>query len=202
MLTHVTELLTTLSACGVSLGLKPDGGLIATGDPAAISRHRDAIRQHKPELLAILTTKAGGTESAPVQMWSAATVGREVDPLNPTNDPELSRLLALPLGERLVALVQAGYHMGFENGRLARVVRLADIEAEPEALGEDQHQGDADAGRVACVDCRYFERDRIGNGSGIGKSAVLDNPPGGLLYPKIERRCSRFEAITADEVKP
>jgi hypothetical protein len=132
------------------------------------------------------------------------------DPLNPTNDPELSRLLALPPGERLVAPAQAGCRCEFDAGRLVRMLKLADIEGEPEALDENPRQeadqgtgymvdallGDADAGRVCCGDCAHFERDRIGDGSGIGKCAVLADPPGGLLYPRIERRCGKFAAIT------
>lgn len=145
---------------------------------------RQFIKTHKPALLAILT---GKTPPAPPP-----------DPLNPTNDPELSRLLALPAIERMQQLMWAGYRMEYEGGQLVRVVRLADIEGEPEALAEDQHQGDTDTGRVCCGDCGHFERDRIGDGSGIGACAVLDRPPGGLLYPRIDRRCSRFEAITTD----
>jgi hypothetical protein len=138
----------------------------------------------KPELLAILAGKAGGAEPAPLPP----------DPLNPTGDPELARLLSLPPGERLVALVQAGYRMEFEAGRLVRVVKLADIEGEPQHLDEDPHQ-EADTGRVCCGDCGHFERDRIGDGTGIGNCPTV-NPPD-LLWPGTERHCLRFEAIPA-----
>jgi hypothetical protein len=143
----------------------------------------------KPELLAILAGKAGGAEPAPLPP----------DPLNPTGDPELARLLSLPPGERLVALVQAGYRMEFEAGRLVRVVKLADIEGEPEALAEDQHQGDTDTGRVCCGECARFRRNRIGDPvHGIGRCSIFENPPGGPLWPKAERRCSRFVSIASD----
>jgi hypothetical protein len=121
------------------------------------------------------------------------------DPLNPTGDPELARLLSLPPGERLVALVQARYLCQFEDGKLAHVVRLADIEGEPEAPTEDQHQGDTDTGRVCCGECARFRRNRIGDPvHGIGRCSIFENPPGGPLWPKAERRCSRFVSIASD----
>jgi hypothetical protein len=129
----------------------------------------------------------------------AAPEPSERNPLNPTGDPELARLLSLPPGERLVALVQAGYRMEFEAGRLVRVVKLADIEGEPEALAEDQHQGDTDTGRVCCGECARFRRNRIGDPvHGIGRCSIFENPPGGPLWPKAERRCSRFVSIASD----
>jgi hypothetical protein len=194
---NAAELLTTLQAEGLRLGLDNAGGLQCRGDRATVSAFLPAIRQHKPELLAILTGKVPGSVPEPKTEPPKA----EPDPLNPTNDPELSRLLSLPPGERLRALMWAGYRMEFEGGKLARVVRLADIEAEQgdqhQGAVVHAHQGDTDTGRVCCGDCGHFQRDRIGDGSGIGRCAVLDNPPGGLLWPRGERRCSKFERITA-----
>jgi putative DNA primase/helicase len=50
---------------------------------------------------------------------------------------------------------------------------------------------------VACADCRHFQRDRIGDGSGIGRCKVLPDPPGPLLYPRVERICEDFDPATA-----
>lgn len=49
------------------------------------------------------------------------------------------------------------------------------------------------SGPVACGDCRHFEPDTIGDGSGIGScgaGAPLSGPP---RYPRVERYCRRFE---------
>ena len=53
-----TDLLKTLAGHGMALQPKPGGGLLASGDPAAIAQHRGAIRKHKAGLLAILATEA------------------------------------------------------------------------------------------------------------------------------------------------
>jgi hypothetical protein len=61
--------------------------------------------------------------------------------------------------------------------------------------------GGTGGGHVACGSCANFIRDTIGDGSGIGRCAKLADPPSGLLYPRIERRCRDFrdfEAITKE----
>lgn len=103
------------------------GNLTITPASQLTDSQRQFIKTHKPAILAHLTGKASGPDLDP-----PAT---PPDPINPTNDPELSRLLSLPPGERLVALVQAGYHMDFEGGRLVRVVKLADIEGDQGTTG-------------------------------------------------------------------
>lgn len=50
---------------------------------------------------------------------------------------------------------------------------------------------------VCCGNCGQFQPDTIGDGSGIGRCALMDNPPGGLLYPRIERRCPSFTPTTS-----
>lgn len=184
---NAAELLSILETEGLRLGLDDGGGLRCYGDRAKTSALLPTIRRHKPEILALLTVQASDSKSNPPH-----------DPLNPAGDPELSRLLTLPAGKRIVALVQAGFRCEVEGGRLARVVRWRTSRPSRKPWVENQHQGDTEEGRVCCGDCGHFERDRIGNGLGIGKCAVLDKPPGGLLYPKIERRCFEFTTIKED----
>jgi len=65
------DLLKTLAAHGVTLQVKPGGGLSANGDPAIIAQHREAICEHKTGLLAILTGEACPAALA-VECWTPA----------------------------------------------------------------------------------------------------------------------------------
>lgn len=51
--------------------------------------------------------------------------------------------------------------------------------------------GSTGGGHVACGSCSNFVANRFGAG-GIGRCKLIENPPGGLLYPRIERRCASF----------
>jgi hypothetical protein len=224
---NVQDFIPRIEAAGFTL--ETDGADIVVRPFSRLTdSQRQFIKIHKPELLAILAGKAGDPDLTPVRAWLDA-IGEtgeardEVLNLCRTNPEALAYYLRraaestpepTPATDedratltRLAELVQSGNRLEFENNRLARVVRLADIEAEQ----GDQHQGTAepvhghhqgDAGRVVCGDCGHFRRDRIGDGSGIGRCAVLTDPPGGLLWPKMDRRCSRFEAITTTEAAP
>jgi hypothetical protein len=96
-----------LESAGFTLAAQGEN-LIVTPADRLTDVHRQFIRAHKPELLRLLAGKVRGTRP---------------DPLNPSGDPELTRLLSMSPGARLVALVQAGYRCEFEGGRLCRVVR-------------------------------------------------------------------------------
>lgn len=60
-----TALLEALTAGGVTLQAKPGGGLMATGNPATIAQHREAIRQHKTALLALLADESDEGQHQP-----------------------------------------------------------------------------------------------------------------------------------------
>lgn len=50
-----------------------------------------------------------------------------------------------------------------------------------------------DAPRVRCSDCRHFERDQLGDGSGIGQCcAGVGDSQAAALWPNSERRCDAF----------
>lgn len=55
---NALDLLATLKQEGLRIGLDDNGGLRCFGDRAAITRLLPVIKQHKPELLRILTAKA------------------------------------------------------------------------------------------------------------------------------------------------
>ncbi|XSG85680.1 MAG: hypothetical protein ACPW60_02935 [Methylohalobius sp. ZOD2] len=55
--------------------------------------------------------------------------------------------------------------------------------------------------RVRCADCRHFQPDEIGNGSGIGDCRVDAWQPGEpLLYPSRKRICGQF--TRSEEERP
>jgi hypothetical protein len=189
---------------------------------------REFIRKHKPELLAALAAKpeaAPAEAFALVRAWlqalgesDAATVAEVLDLCRA--DPETLRYHAaraseplpdhppaseadLDHAERVAEAIRAGWtwHKGqwFAPGTWKPAD--ADRADPPPTVSVNNsfnpHVG-AGAGRVACRDCWNFQRDPIGDGSGIGRCAKLADPPGGLLYPRIERRCGEFEANTSE----
>jgi hypothetical protein len=55
---------------------------------------------------------------------------------------------------------------------------------------------------VVCGACQNFQRDQIGDGTGIGSCPTV-NPPG-LLWPGTQRHCAKFAPIitTTNEARP
>lgn len=65
---------------------------------------------------------------------------------------------------------------------------------------------------MRCVDCRYFVKDVIGDGTGIGRcligademktnnyaKIIVMEPP---LYPKAKRHCDQFKPINAQWIR-
>lgn len=80
---NATELMNTLSSAGVRLALNPVGGITASGSAATIARHREAIRAHKPELLALLTRAPAPAPEADPRL---ATVAAFLAAINEPHD--------------------------------------------------------------------------------------------------------------------
>lgn len=59
------------------------------------------------------------------------------------------------------------------------------------ATGSRRAMPTAEVVMVRCGDCGHFQRDQIGDGSGIGGCAV-NAPVKSARYPAIERRCNQF----------
>jgi hypothetical protein len=55
---------------------------------------------------------------------------------------------------------------------------------------------------VCCGDCAHFERDRIGDGHGIGRCKAGMRPGGGALYPGTLRTCRGFAGLESLRVLP
>jgi hypothetical protein len=124
--------------------------------------------------------------------------------------------------DRIGEFVRAGWHLEFgpigPDGRqpITRAIppgqgRPAEQrrdESAPNAHPEDERapttlneaQGTT-SGPVCCADCRHFRRDAIGDGQGIGDcgAGVPARPGFPARYPKAERYCRDFAAVTRGE---
>jgi hypothetical protein len=151
---------------------------IGESDAATVNEVLDACASD-PDALAYFLARAA--EPLPVH--------READ--------EAARLHA----ERVGDLIRAGWvwHRGewFEPGQW-KPEESTEAEPEPQPRPEPERapQATTKAGRVACADCSNFIQNRFGMG-GIGRCAKLADPPGGLLYPRVERRCQRAAVSSA-----
>jgi hypothetical protein len=88
---------------------------------------------------------------------------------------------------------------------LARATEPHQYQAAPKASPEPLHSPlgsrearEAASGPACCGGCRHFERDTVGDGSGIGQCAAGVPARAGwpARYPNSERHCREFAATT------
>jgi hypothetical protein len=165
------------------------------GAQKAVQSLLPAIRRHKPELLRLLSASTPAfapLDDAQLADLIASTAKiNGLDPLDVWRWMDLSTVEDVRGGDPAVI---TSFRGGVESAVKCDTLTPPAVPHNLPFPG-GQHQGDTDAGRVTCGDCGHYQPNRFGAG-GIGRCAVQDDPPGGLLYPRIERRCPRY--VTAN----
>ena len=204
---NAVNLMQEAEACGVRLWVE-GSALKYQGPTDAVKAMLSKFREHKAELLALLSepgslpgndafrplddfrlldlifdaARENGVESMAVWAWLSAD---DITALRSGDPTEAATFHAA------VSSACAGGHLAADGGH------SLPFPMQPPALkGETGDPKDLAAKPVRCGDCRHFERDRIGDGHGIGECRVRTDPPGPALYPKVERHCRHFEGST------
>jgi hypothetical protein len=163
------------------------------GAQKAVQSLLPAIRRHKPELLRLLS--ASTPAFAPLNDVQLANLISSTAKINGLDSLDLWRWMDLSTVEDVRSgdpAVITGF-LGCIESAVKCDMLLSDGKHNLPFPGEIEQQ--TATGLVCCVDCSHYQPNRFGAG-GIGRCAVQDDPPGGLLYPRIERRCPRY--VTAN----
>jgi hypothetical protein len=198
------ELITTLQAEGLRLGLDDTGALRCYGDRTKVNAYLPAIRAHKPELLRLLAERPATSGEGPAALPAGA------EPLDTEGPP-----LPEPWDE-IRRWIQRGWRAEFSPpgpdgrqsitwippGQWEPVQPDAKIQADDSVVESARTDGTMQRPlqAVRCGDCAHFRPDTIGDGTGIG-SCLAGVPLHGLpRYPKAERHCPAF--LPAGQPRP
>lgn len=159
------DLLHHLRGAGLTVTPADGGGIRVMPAGILTDAQRQAIRDHRAELLALLA-------SAPPTTTTTTTTGPAPDPL------------------ALVAWIDAD--IARFTARRDRLIRWGYRAAEAEALAERLTQRDrSDDDRVNCTDCRHYRPGRCGNHRRAGLNvADVGRDLAGLL-----QRCPGFQTV-------
>jgi hypothetical protein len=163
-------ILERISSDGLTLAREPAGKLRLQGPAAARARWLPLVREHKVELVELLSEPLPVEPALPPDV--VATVNRWLDHIGEHHEADRAELLrncaANPeaLAGLLGIIAEAG---------------ISAASPSPEPAPES----------VTCATCKAFQRDRIGDGSGLGACRI--NAPTSrrrpALWPNAEHRC-------------
>ncbi|MBS1212046.1 MAG: hypothetical protein H6R26_662 [Proteobacteria bacterium] len=171
------ELLTQCVDDGVTLGTDAEGGLTCRGVPEAVSRLLPAIRQYKPELLALLSTSAANDASDVQALANLKAAANRL--CSALGDDDARRAIMLE-DCRSFPPGRWEWLVGYLNERANRVIEDADD-------------------RRRCVDCTNLDQGGRCLVASRGELAGIVSRRYCPAEPKLLRRCEGY-APGADDV--
>ena len=160
-------ILERISSDGLTLAREPAGKLRLQGPAAARARWLPLVREHKVELVELLSEPLPVDPALPPDV--VATINAWLDTIGEHHPEDRAELLS---------------NCARDHEGLLGILGLA-AEAGITAPAEP----------VTCATCRHFERDRTGDGSGLGRCGIdapaSRRPP--ALWPNAPHLCSDHE---------